>query len=141
MFTFCKARWTRRRKNGKKKWPKYQKPKDENMGQNKEKILPSISFLLVIYLLARVVRKYNHITWSWRIKIKNIPIWCDLAWMRLLCFQVDNFTSKLISCFIWEQKRRRKASSFKSHKWDSSVNWGIVPAFQNLVKSFLKVHW
>ena len=61
--------------------------------------------------------------------------------MGLLWCQVGNFTSKLISCFIREQKRRRKASSFKSHKWDSSVNWGIVPAFHNLVKKFLKVHW
>ena len=36
MFTFSKARWAKRKKTGKKimqlKWPKYQKPKDENMG-------------------------------------------------------------------------------------------------------------
>ena len=40
MFTFCKARWARRKKIGKKitqlKWPKYQKPKDENMGWTKQ---------------------------------------------------------------------------------------------------------
>ena len=35
LFTFCKARWTRRKKTGKKitklMWSKYQKPKDKNM--------------------------------------------------------------------------------------------------------------
>ena len=41
MFTFCKARWARQKKNGKKikqlEWPKCQKPKDENMGWMKQK--------------------------------------------------------------------------------------------------------
>ena len=40
MFTFCKARWARPEKNGKKitqlKWPKYQKPTDENVGWTKQ---------------------------------------------------------------------------------------------------------
>ena len=35
LIVICKARWARRKKTGKKisqiKWPKYQKPKDENM--------------------------------------------------------------------------------------------------------------
>ena len=40
MFTFCKARWARRKKTKKKitklKWPKYQKLKDKNMGWTKQ---------------------------------------------------------------------------------------------------------
>ena len=39
LFTLYKARWARWKKNGIKimqlKWPKYQKPKDENMGSMK----------------------------------------------------------------------------------------------------------
>ena len=42
MFTFYKARWADRKKTRKKitqiKWPKYQKPKDENMGWTKQLI-------------------------------------------------------------------------------------------------------
>ena len=48
LFTYCKARWTRKKKNRKKitqlKWPKYQKPKDKNLGWTKHKKLQNHNF-------------------------------------------------------------------------------------------------
>ena len=53
LVPFCKARWARWKKTGKKitqlKWPKYQKPKDENMGWTKQISIKSPAYLLKHY--------------------------------------------------------------------------------------------